>query len=179
MPYILFTYVFLLRYIQCFYNVNRKSSHVYCPVSRKKKSLEVRLDRGCCGLGGGCCEGRCQTPPPLSIYPQFEAEKEKREKDFLPYWSTRPAVITIFTQVVRTYVGHSLRPSQNFKVKRKSLCRPELWAGRVDHWWLFTISSLSLFYFFLQTSFDHMVLLKQRKYFCSKEQKNKMLTESN
>ena len=48
----------------------------------------------------------------------------------------RPVVITILTQSVL----QSVRPSQNFKIKRQPLPAGTV-AGRVDHWWLLSFSS--------------------------------------
>ena len=50
---------------------------------------------------------------------------------------SRPVVITIFTHVVRPSVRPSVRP-----YSRDNHCRPGLWAGQVDHWWLVSCSLL-------------------------------------
>ena len=57
------------------------------------------------------------------------------------FWSTMPVVITIFTQ--------SVPPSVRPKTSKSSdnHCRPGLWAGRVDHWWL--LSCIYIFIFIL------------------------------
>ena len=51
---------------------------------------------------------------------------------------SRPVVITIFTQIVRPSFCPSVYPSVRPKISKSSdnHCRPGLWAGRVDHWWL-------------------------------------------
>ena len=73
---------------------------------------------------------------------------EKNSLDiYISNWSTRPTtvpalVITIFTQSVRQSVRTSVLPSVRPYIRSKTSkssdnhCRPGLWAGRVDHWWL-------------------------------------------
>ena len=53
----------------------------------------------------------------------------------------RSVVITIFTQCPSVYP--SVRPYVCPKTSKSSdnHCRPGLWAGRVDHWWLLSCSS--------------------------------------
>ena len=62
---------------------------------------------------------------------------------------SRPVVITIFTHVVRPYVlsvflyvSTYVPTFQNRPKQTYLYCRPGLWAGRVDHWWLLSFFSL-------------------------------------
>ena len=60
------------------------------------------------------------------------------------YWSTRPTTVPAGSD----HYFHAECPSVHPKTSksRHNHCRPRLWAGRVDHWWLLSFSYMSIFY---------------------------------
>ena len=97
-----------------------------------------------------------------------------REKFFDPRGRPhfRP-VITILTQIVHPYVRMSFCPSVRSSVRPKiskssdNHCRPDLWAGRVDHWWLlssffFSFSPVRFSSFFFTRSLPVLFLLASK-----------------